>query len=332
MTQIKLSIALVLAAAVIAPVVAQPIREGDDFASNVVHHDLPHHHHHHHGHHHHHQSATPVEHSLLESTSRHDTIPPLSPREYYAEEFEVRGLFDDSEPEIATREFDDLFERQESEGAESSADTLPHSLRFGRRPNGGAFTPHRVRLGRPFRGISPRLGHGLGGPFNGFPHRGFGHGPVMLRHGPARRRIGPREFNESEEMFERNFDDSETEIATREFDDLFERQESGGAVSSPRTSRGLSRFGPGSIPLGHGPAVHRPFKGLPPLLGLSLHIPRLGSGSGFGLGPVNLRQGRPARRAIGPREFTESEEMLERDFEDIEDFDARELDDDLYLD
>jgi len=181
MTQIKLSIALVLAAATIAPVVAQPLREGDEFSSNVVH--LPHHHHHHHGHHHHHQSATPVERSSLESTSG-----TLSPREYYAEEFEVRGLFDDSEPEIATRESDDLFERQESEGAESSASTLPHSLPFVHSfaPNGGAFSPHKVRI------VIPSLG------------------------------IGPREFTgtvtESEEMLERDFEDFE-DFDARELDD-----------------------------------------------------------------------------------------------------------------
>jgi len=292
MTQIKLSIALVLAATAIAPVVAQPIREGDEFASNVLH--LPHHHHHHHGHHHHHQSATPVEHSSLESTSRHDTIPPLSPREYYGEEFEIRGLFDDSEPET------------------------PGTSRASRR---------RLRFG-----TGPvRLGHGLLGhrPFNGIPHGG----PVMLSHGLARHKIGRREFTESEEMLDRDFDDSEPEIATREFDDLFERQESEGVESSPSTSRRPLRFAPGPVRLRHGPAIHRPFKGLPPRLGqglLGLRIPRLRTG--FGLGPVNIRQGRPARHAIGPREFSESEEMLERDFEDIEDFDAREFDDDLYLD
>jgi len=300
MTQIKLSIALVLAAAAVAPVVAQPIHEGDEFASNVVH--LPHHHHHHHGHNHHHQSATPVEHSSLEPTSRHDTIPPLSPREYYAEEFEVRGLFDDSEPETP-----------------GTSRASRRRLRFGTGP---------VGLGQGLLGHRPF-------PFNGIHHRG----PVMLRHGLARHKIGhkigPREFTESEEMLERDFDDSEPEIATREFDDLFERQESEGAESSPSTSRRPLRFSPGPVRLGHGlPRVHRPFKGLPPRLGLGLlghRIPhRLHSG--FGLGPVNLRQGRSARRAIGPREFTESEEMLERDFEDIEDFDARELDDDLYLD
>jgi len=228
MVQIKLSIAFVLAAAAIAPVVAQPIREGNEFASN------PHlHRHHHHHHHHHHQRVATPERSSLEPTS--DTIPAPSRREY-ADEFEVRDLLDDSKPEFVAREFDDLFERQDSEGAESSGSTSPHPLRFGpgpvRLPNGGAFPPHRVRLGhgvplvhRPFKGFPPhrlRLGHGLLGhrPFRGLSSRrpGSGIGPALLRHGPARRRVGPREYAESDELFERDFKDFE-EFDARDFDD-----------------------------------------------------------------------------------------------------------------
>ena len=47
MTQIKLSIAFVLAAAAIAPIVAQPIGEGHEFAGHVGHRRHHHHHHHH---------------------------------------------------------------------------------------------------------------------------------------------------------------------------------------------------------------------------------------------------------------------------------------------
>jgi len=195
MAQIKLSIAFVLAAAAIAPVVAQPAREGNEFPSNVGH--LPHLHRHHHHHRHHQRVAAPEQSS--------DNIPAPSRREY-ADEFEVRGILDDSELEIDAREFDDLFERQDSEGAESSANAspLPNLKRFGR---------------RPFKGLPPRLGHGLR-PFRGLPSRrpGSGIGPALPRHRPVRRRIGPREYAESDELFERDFEDFE-EFDARDFDD-----------------------------------------------------------------------------------------------------------------
>ena len=72
MTQIKLFIAFVLAAAAIAPIVAQPIRDGNEFARNDV--DIPHHHHNHHQHsHHYHQRHGVVnpEQLSLEATSEH---------------------------------------------------------------------------------------------------------------------------------------------------------------------------------------------------------------------------------------------------------------------
>ena len=47
MVQIKLSIAFVLAAAAIAPVIAQPIREGRGHVGHHGHHGHHHHHHHH---------------------------------------------------------------------------------------------------------------------------------------------------------------------------------------------------------------------------------------------------------------------------------------------
>ena len=68
MAQIKLSIAFVLAAAAIAPIVAHPIREDHEFASNMGHRLHHHHNHHHHRHHHHHGVAIP-EQSSPEPTS-----------------------------------------------------------------------------------------------------------------------------------------------------------------------------------------------------------------------------------------------------------------------
>ena len=57
MVQIKLSIAFVLAAAAIAPVVSQPIaisESGESLEAREPHH----HHHHHHRHHHRHHAAS----------------------------------------------------------------------------------------------------------------------------------------------------------------------------------------------------------------------------------------------------------------------------------
>ena len=59
MVQIKLSIAFVLAAAAIAPVVSQPIAIGETGESLEA--REPHHHHHHRGHHHHHHHHQSME-------------------------------------------------------------------------------------------------------------------------------------------------------------------------------------------------------------------------------------------------------------------------------
>ena len=67
MTQIKLSIAFVLAAAVIAPIVAEPILDAVPIRDGDV--ELPHHHRHHHGHHYRHHHRKRVEQSPLEQTS-----------------------------------------------------------------------------------------------------------------------------------------------------------------------------------------------------------------------------------------------------------------------
>ena len=67
MTQIKLSIAFVLAAAVIAPIVAEPILDAVPIRDGDV--ELPHHHRHHHGHHYRHHHRKHVEQSPLEQTS-----------------------------------------------------------------------------------------------------------------------------------------------------------------------------------------------------------------------------------------------------------------------
>ena len=65
----KLSIALVLAAATIAPIVAQPVLEGNESAGNVVDHPHRHHHHHHSRHHHRRHHKKHVEQSPLTPTS-----------------------------------------------------------------------------------------------------------------------------------------------------------------------------------------------------------------------------------------------------------------------
>ena len=63
MTQIKLSIAFVLAAAAIAPIVAQPIRDAVPIRDGDVTADVerPHHYRHHHPHHRKHVEQSPLE-------------------------------------------------------------------------------------------------------------------------------------------------------------------------------------------------------------------------------------------------------------------------------
>jgi len=161
MTQIKLSIAFVLAASAIAPIVAQPMRvsEGHEFVDNV-------------GHCRHHGSHGRVVHS---------------------------------EPEIVAREyaeFEDMFERDDSE--DPPVINVPHFIHpfpFGpgshprfRYPfsHGPVFFPGR----RPMIN-SPRFGLGV-------PHRPF-------------KRIGPREYAETDDMLERDIED--VEFDARDFDD-----------------------------------------------------------------------------------------------------------------
>jgi len=139
-------------------------------------------------------------------------------------------------------------------------------------------------------------------------------------------------------------------LAAREFDDMFERDlegESGGnggakrvqfrnslpLIRGPEIPGGSHRFPAISNPSsfwrpgwGHGPVVHRPSIGLggpgPVHLGLG------------GPGPVRLPMIRapvPATRELTTRGYDESDDLFERDFEDVE-FDARDFDEELYLD
>jgi len=218
MTQIKLSIAFVLAAATIAPIVAQPICDGRDLAGNVGRSSCPHHPHH--------QGVAIPEQSSLEPTS--DT--PLPSRREYDE-------------------FEEMFERADPEVVDStySPNSFPHfngALRSGPgpavfRPNSGPFTsPTRLRLPftshgpvvhRPFNGFtSPRLHYGLNRipvvdrPFNGFtpqrPRFGLASGNAIPRRlGPARHGVVAREYAEFDDMFERDFED--VEFDARDFDD-----------------------------------------------------------------------------------------------------------------
>lgn len=271
MTQIKLSIAFILAAATIAPIVAQPIREGHELAGNVGH--CPHHHHHH-------QGVAIPEQSSLEPTSERVLAQEhiaLAHDKVLAQEGKVLGHRPvvHSEPEILAREYDEfdgMFERADPEEVESMiSKTLPHfngAMRSSPgpvvfHPNGGPFMPpfgHGPAIRRPFNGLtSPRL------PF------GHWHGPVVRR-----------PFN------------------------------------------GLTSHRP-PFDLGRSPVVDRPFNGLTP--------PSRRLRSGFGLGPAILRLG-PARHGapVVAREYAEFDDMFERDFEDGVEFDARDFDDELYLD
>jgi len=222
MTQIKLSIAFVLAAATIAPIVAQPICDGRDLAGNVGHSSCPHQPHH--------QGVAIPEKSSLEPTSE----PVVH-----------------SKPEILAREYDEfeeMFERADPEVAESTYPNTfpPHfngALRSGPgpavfRPNSGPFTSPRLRLPftshgpvvhRPFYGFtSPRLHYGVNRlpvvdrPFNGFtpqrPRIGLASGNAIPRRlGPARHGVVAREYAEFDDMFERDFED--VEFDARDFDD-----------------------------------------------------------------------------------------------------------------
>jgi len=190
MTQIKLSIAFVLAASAIAPIVAQPMRvsEGHEFVDNV-------------GHCRHHGSHGRVVHS---------------------------------EPEIVAREyaeFEDMFERDDSEDPPViNVPYFNHPFPFGPGSHrshprfhfgpGLVNPPNRQDLGY---GSRPRFRF----PFNHgpvvFPGRRptlnsprFGLGVPLISHRPFRR-IGPREYAETDDMFERDFED--VEFDARDFDD-----------------------------------------------------------------------------------------------------------------
>jgi hypothetical protein len=140
-------------------------------------------------------------------------------------------------------ESDDMFERAETEDVASSANTFPrlsntfpsprlkailqanHHGPLVRRP----FTSHGPRIGRghlihrPFKGFSGlRFGHGVPSrPFNGLQRPRFGQigpslRPKFLR-AASRRGIAPREYAESDDMFERDLEDFE--LDARDFDD-----------------------------------------------------------------------------------------------------------------
>jgi len=242
MTQIKLSIAFVLAAAAIAPVFAQPLREGHEFAGDVDHRPYRQHHHHHH---HQRVADQPSLDQPLKlkgkALEQHDRV--LAKEGHFLADkdkvFEKEGKpvghrpSAHPEPEILAREyaeFEDMFERADSEDVESgirrSANTLlPHfkgPFHFGHgpavvhRPHSGLFTSPRplgrgpVDFRRPFNRepfIRPR------------PRLHFGPGPVVFRNGPPKREVVAREFAEFDDMVERDIEDSEFDA--RDFDELY---------------------------------------------------------------------------------------------------------------
>jgi len=263
MAQTKLSIAFILAAAAIAPIVAQPIHESHEFSGDVVPHRHPHHpHHHRHHHHHHHQHhgvAIP-EQSPLESTS--DTTPPPSPREF-VDEFEAREYAD----------YDEMFERDSAE-AESAGHALPHALPHFKGPFHFGHGPVVIRPhNRPFTHGFP-----FGGP--GLPFRG--HGPVVFPGGPFK---------------------------------PFKHPGGHGPVVHP------GGHGPVVHPGGHGPVVN-PGGPIKPIKHTRLH---------FGPGPIRLPHEPSPKPMIVDREYIDIEDVVERDFEDDE-FEARDFDEELYLD
>jgi len=145
-----------------------------------------------------------------------------------------------------------------------------------------------------------------------------------------------RVANPEQASSERTYDAEKVAREYPENGSLFERADTEEGESRASTLPHFNsplRFGLGTVPrpnrghFGHGPVVPRPFNG-PGSHGLH-----------FGPGPVVLRPLnrltpqelrndlktvlRPARRRVTAREYPELEEMLERDFEDVE-FDARE--------
>jgi hypothetical protein len=127
-----------------------------------------------------------------------------------------------STAKLTTREFDDMFER-DLDNAESGHKPMRHRAEafplFGRRP----LLPHlplfHRPLPQPFFGLGPldrpqRSTFGHGPAVINHPHRSFGPGPV---HRPVRAEVTAREYTGVEDVFERDFED--TELDAREFDD-----------------------------------------------------------------------------------------------------------------
>jgi len=240
----------------------------------------------------------------------------LGPREFDESEDMFEREFEDTE--FDARDFEDeldgLVERAESEEGASS----PRPLRMGRRI---PISPmlrfgHGPVIPPTFKGIRP-LHNGFTGILPPRPRIRVG---GVMRRGSASRGLGPREFDESEDMFEREFEDTEFDARDfeDEFDGLVERAESEEGASSPSPLRmGRPSRSPTRLHFGHGPVMNGGYKGLHP------QRPRMR------VGGVNRRGS--ASRGLGPREFDESDDIFEREFEDTE-FNARDFDDELYLD
>jgi hypothetical protein len=241
MAPIKLSIAFALAAATIAPILAQPLGEAHEITGNVDH--LPSHLHH---------ERIPVQ-SLLEGDNKlghkhkthsrhgkalekhksllHKDHIPAKENKILGLEGKALGQLDEahSKPEIVAREYiesDEMFERAES--GNPGRGPLPSRLGFGMGPvlsrlRGlhGFTSTGRPRL--PFFG-----GHGpvVNRPFNGATKRNFRFGLATAhRRGPAMRRLTAREYADSDDMLERDFEEVEFDVA-REYvdsDDMLER-------------------------------------------------------------------------------------------------------------
>jgi hypothetical protein len=364
MTQIKLSIAFVLAAAAIAPVVAQPIREPThEFAGNVGPHRLPHHRHNHHNHHRHHR--VPIhEQSSPEPTS--DITPP-SRREYF-DELEVRGLLFGQNGNLnilnsieKEKNLDAQLEHKH-QALESENRHLEHkNRRLEHKERHLEHKDHRLeredrklehkkhslkkqdksllnkkhRLEQEDKTLEDKhhsLLHKnkeLGKKDKKLAHKGkvLAHknkklehkGEVLAHHDKVLAQDGKTHGHRH----------SEPEIDAREyadFEEVFERARDSAGFRSvnrlPRFGNGLRPFrSPGLRPGfpfggGHGPVV---FPGRRPFLNGPGRLPHR---------PLTVPH---KSRMIVDREYTGSDDMVERDFEEDE-FEARELEDELYLD
>jgi len=327
MAQIKLSIALVLAAAAIAPVVAQPIREGHEFADHIGHH----HHHHHHNHRH------PIPEQLSPETMSDTTSSPSS-REY-VDEFEVRGLLNGDLNILNLNPFENKEKALERthQTLETENKSLQNKERYLEHKNhrlereDGRLEHTKHSLERQDKSLLGKK-HRLEREDNKLEHKLLGQRPVVH----SEPEIDAREYTEFDDMFERGSEDIESGAKTlpRFKSPLHFGHGPVVPFKRPRLSIGHRPVFPFTRPrlpfrVGHGPAL-LPFTRPKLPFGHGPVVPFRRPRMQFGPGPVVLRHG-PARTEVVAREYAEFDDMFERDLEDVE-FDARDFDDGLYLD